>query len=194
MQPTNIFQNCQYVTGSTAYEPIVLKDESTFEKLFDEEHQEIENNSTDYPVSSSFENYNASGAASSSNECSISINQFETLSNFNIEDNFNIDQVITNETNLSPAALAPLEDERETKVQNIKPVVSREGLRQAGKKSSAQSGGVRRRKKTANQVEYLTTLYKRLGGKWDGKVRKEAMAATGLSRIQIYKWFFDRQL
>lgn len=88
--------------------------------------------------------------------------------------------------------MAPLEDDRA--VQNIKPVISREGLRQAAKKSSAQSGGVRRRKKTAKQVEYLTTLYNRLGGKWDGKVRKEAMAATGLSRIQIYKWFFDRQL
>ena len=52
----------------------------------------------------------------------------------------------------------------------------------------------RRRKKTGQQVDYLIDLYERLGGKWDGKVRKEAMQATGLSRIQIYKWFFDRKL
>jgi len=52
----------------------------------------------------------------------------------------------------------------------------------------------RRCKKSADQVAYLNELYKRLGGKWDGKCRKEAMAKTGLSRIQIYKWFFDRQL
>lgn len=56
------------------------------------------------------------------------------------------------------------------------------------------SRGTKRTKKSADQVSYLNDLYLRLGGKWDGKVRKEAMAKTGLSRIQIYKWFFDRQL
>jgi G:T-mismatch repair DNA endonuclease (very short patch repair protein) len=53
---------------------------------------------------------------------------------------------------------------------------------------------VRRKKKTAEQVEYLKELYYRLDGMWDGKVRKEAMRRTGLSRIQIYKWFFDMKL
>lgn len=33
-----------------------------------------------------------------------------------------------------------------------------------------------------------------MGGEWDGKVRKEAMRKTGLSRIQVYKWFFDMKL
>ena len=53
---------------------------------------------------------------------------------------------------------------------------------------------MRRRKKTAAQVDYLKSLFHRLGGKWNGKVRREAMQKTGLSRIQIYKWFFDMQL
>ena len=50
---------------------------------------------------------------------------------------------------------------------------------------------VRRKKKTNSQVEYLKLLFHKLGGEWDGKIRKEAMQKTGLSRIQIYKWFFD---
>ena len=53
---------------------------------------------------------------------------------------------------------------------------------------------VSRRKKTPEQVAYLMELFERLGGEWDGKVRKEAMRKTGLSRIQIYKWFFDMKL
>ena len=53
---------------------------------------------------------------------------------------------------------------------------------------------VRRKKKTPEQVEYLRRLFKELGGEWDGSVRKEAMRKTGLSRIQIYKWFFDMKL
>ena len=53
---------------------------------------------------------------------------------------------------------------------------------------------VRRRKKTEEQVSYLKALFDKLGGEWDGKVRKEAMQRTGLSRIQIYKWFFDMKM
>lgn len=53
---------------------------------------------------------------------------------------------------------------------------------------------MRRKKKSAEQVEYLRQLYETLGGEWDGKMRKEAMLKTGLSRIQIYKWFFDMKL
>ncbi len=53
---------------------------------------------------------------------------------------------------------------------------------------------VRRKKKTPEQVAYLQELFQRLDGEWDGKVRKEAMRKTGLSRIQIYKWFFDMKL
>jgi hypothetical protein len=52
----------------------------------------------------------------------------------------------------------------------------------------------RRKKKSEAQVNYLLGLYEKLGGKWNGKIRKEAMARTGLSRIQIYKWFFDMKL
>lgn len=53
---------------------------------------------------------------------------------------------------------------------------------------------VGRKKKTPEQVSYLLELFKHLNGEWDGKVRKEAMRKTGLSRIQIYKWFFDMKL
>jgi predicted DNA-binding transcriptional regulator AlpA len=53
---------------------------------------------------------------------------------------------------------------------------------------------VKRKKKTPEQVAYLQELFQRLNGEWDGKVRKEAMRKTGLSRIQIYKWFFDMKL
>ena len=53
---------------------------------------------------------------------------------------------------------------------------------------------MRRKKKSKEQVEYLRQLYQKLGGTWDGKMRKEAMQRTGLSRIQIYKWFFDMKL
>ena len=60
--------------------------------------------------------------------------------------------------------------------------------------SSKTSATSRRKKKTESQVTYLNGLYHRLNGVWDGSVRKEAMAATGLSRIQIYKWFFDRSM
>ena len=56
------------------------------------------------------------------------------------------------------------------------------------------SHNVKRKKKTADQVEYLRSLFFKLGGEWSGKVRKEAMQKTGLSRIQIYKWFFDMKL
>ena len=50
---------------------------------------------------------------------------------------------------------------------------------------------MKRKKKTPEQIEYLRTLFDQLGGEWDKKVRKEAMQKTGLSRIQVYKWFFD---
>lgn len=71
--------------------------------------------------------------------------------------------------------------------------ISREGKRKQHVSSPATmiSHNVRRRKKTSSQVDYLRTLYNKLGGKWNGQVRKEAMQKTGLSRIQIYKWFFD---
>ena len=40
----------------------------------------------------------------------------------------------------------------------------------------------------------MRSLFKKLGGEWDGKFRKEAIQKTGLSRIQIYKWFFDMKV
>lgn len=74
-------------------------------------------------------------------------------------------------------------------------LVSREGQRkQKASASAATHSNTKRKKKTAAQVAYLRKLYHELNGKWDGKVRKEAMQQTGLSRIQIYKWFFDMQL
>ena len=45
------------------------------------------------------------------------------------------------------------------------------------------SHNVKRKKKTSSQVEYLKNLFHKLGGEWNGKVRKEAMQKTGLSRI-----------
>lgn len=81
----------------------------------------------------------------------------------------------------------------EQAVPEAKPLISREGMRQSHKTVPAYRGS-KRTKKNPEQVAYLSDLYERLGGKWDGKVRKDAMAKTGLSRIQIYKWFFDRQL
>ena len=75
-------------------------------------------------------------------------------------------------------------------------VISREGKRKQRVSAAASmiQHNVRRRKKTASQVDYLRTLFHKLGGKWNGQVRREAMQKTGLSRIQIYKWFFDMQL
>ena len=87
---------------------------------------------------------------------------------------------------------------RKDSLPDIQPVISREGLRYKHKApsvtSSKPSATSRRKKKTESQVTYLNGLYHRLNGVWDGSVRKEAMAATGLSRIQIYKWFFDRSM
>ena len=49
-------------------------------------------------------------------------------------------------------------------------------------------------RKSEDQVRYLQRLYWKTKGKCDRKYRKEAMAATGLSWLQIYKWFFDKNL
>lgn len=176
------------------YEPIQLRDETKFEKLFDDEYEQCNDFSTEQLSGT---HMSSSNQTPSCNDCSISLFHYENFSSY--EENINVDDILNNETsqNLQPPALAEDQDFAVQSIPEIKPVVSREGLRLMSKKSSsssAQNGGVRRRKKTEAQVEYLTKLYKRLGGKWDGKVRKEAMAATGLSRIQIYKWFFDRQL
>ena len=75
-------------------------------------------------------------------------------------------------------------------------IVSREGKRKQKVSQTATmlKHNVRRKKKTNSQVEYLKLLFHKLGGEWDGKIRKEAMQKTGLSRIQIYKWFFDMKL
>ena len=72
--------------------------------------------------------------------------------------------------------------------------ISREGRRKQYAQSNKHHQEVRRNKKTASQVEYLRSLFKKLGGEWDGKFRKEAIQKTGLSRIQIYKWFFDMKV
>lgn len=89
------------------------------------------------------------------------------------------------------AAAALVEDTMDLPVK-----VSREGKRKQRVSAPATmiKHNMRRKKKTVEQVEYLRELFDRLGGEWDGKVRKEAMAKTGLSRIQIYKWFFDMKL
>lgn len=73
--------------------------------------------------------------------------------------------------------------------------ISREGLRRQKRTSCLDiKGSSYRQRKTDDQVKILTDLYQKHNGKLNRKVRKEAMAQTGLAWIQIYKWFFDRQL
>ena len=90
------------------------------------------------------------------------------------------------------------EDDGQQQQTYIEPqvLVSREGKRKQKVSQTATmlKHNVRRKKKTNSQVEYLKLLFHKLGGEWDGKIRKEAMQKTGLSRIQIYKWFFDMKL
>ena len=88
------------------------------------------------------------------------------------------------------------ESNEQTQSMTKQPVISREGRRKNKPNSPASmiQHNVKRTKKTNDQVEYLRQLFDKLGGRWDGKVRKEAMQKTGLSRIQIYKWFFDMKL
>ena len=50
-----------------------------------------------------------------------------------------------------------------------------------------------RRKKDEDQIRYLQRLFIKTGGVCDRRYRKEAMKATGLTWLQIYKWFFDKQ-
>ena len=114
-------------------------------------------------------------------------------------------------TDLSPTAMLPPclpsdlleeegteEDDGQQQETYIEPdvLVSREGKRKQKVSQTATmlKHNVRRKKKTNSQVEYLKLLFHKLGGEWDGKIRKEAMQKTGLSRIQIYKWFFDMKL
>ena len=112
----------------------------------------------------------------------------------NYDDSINVDHILSNDASHHSAEPFIVEkDVQFSSIPEIKPIISREGIRKANKSASVTSG-TRRTKKSQEQVLFLTKLYKRLGGKWDGRVRKEAMQATGLSRIQIYKWFFDRQL
>ena len=74
--------------------------------------------------------------------------------------------------------------------------ISREGLRRMKRTSTCLSNKANsyRQRKTDDQVKILTELYQKHNGKLNRKVRKEAMSQTGLAWIQIYKWFFDRQL
>ena len=74
--------------------------------------------------------------------------------------------------------------------------ISRAGLRKMRPHYSAYANknSSYRQRKSDDQVKILTDLYQKHKGKLNRKVRKEAMAQTGLAWIQIYKWFFDRQL
>lgn len=60
-------------------------------------------------------------------------------------------------------------------------LVSREGKRKQRVSSNKSTPvkmiqhQVHRRKKTAAQVDYLKSLFHKLDGKWNGKVRREAM-------------------
>ena len=64
--------------------------------------------------------------------------------------------------------------------------VSREGLRKQkafkSKTASMINRTATRQKKTAQQLEYLNNLFKRLKGNWSTKVKREAMKKTGLTR------------
>jgi len=72
--------------------------------------------------------------------------------------------------------------------------LSREGMRKFKKTTSCIMTSSYRQRKSDDQVKILAGLYQKHNGKLNRKVRKEAMAKTGLLWIQIYKWFFDRQL
>jgi len=73
-------------------------------------------------------------------------------------------------------------------------MISREGLRRQKKTSACTKNNTYRQRKSDEQVQILSKLYAEHNGKLNRKVRKEAIAQTGLAWIQIYKWFFDRQL
>ena len=73
-------------------------------------------------------------------------------------------------------------------------VISREGMRRQKKTTACINANSYRQRKSDDQVKILADLYQKHNGKLNRKVRKEAMAKTGLAWIQIYKWFFDRQL
>ena len=72
--------------------------------------------------------------------------------------------------------------------------ISREGMRKQKKTAACTMPNSYRQRKSDDQVKILSELYHKHNGKLSRKVRKEAMAKTGLAWIQIYKWFFDRQL
>ena len=74
------------------------------------------------------------------------------------------------------------------------PKISREGMRKQKKSNACLAQSSYRQRKSDEQVKILADLYQKHNGKLNRKVRKEAMAKTGLAWIQIYKWFFDRQL
>ena len=67
-------------------------------------------------------------------------------------------------------------------------------MRKSKKTTTCIASGSYRQRKSDDQVKILADLYQKHNGKLNRKVRKEAMAKTGLAWIQIYKWFFDRQL
>ena len=75
----------------------------------------------------------------------------------------------------------------QTSTSTMSPKVSREGLRKQKIHKSLTATminrTIHRKKKTAEQLEYLNNLYKKLNGNWDGKVKREAMRKTGLSRM-----------
>jgi len=64
--------------------------------------------------------------------------------------------------------------------------VSREGQRKQrsfkSRTATMMNHTVQRQKKTTEQLDYLNSLFKRLGGNWSTKVKREAMKKTGLTR------------
>jgi hypothetical protein len=174
---------------------VQLKDESKYPNLFDEsdddDNEDTQNSSEYNPLAQSHKSA-VSYHTESMYESSVYFNAYDNSSNS--EDSINVDCILSNDLTQSFAMPFIVEkDVQFCSIPEIKPIISREGVRKTHKTASVASGA-RRTKKTDDQVIYLTKLYKRLGGKWDGRMRKEAMTATGLSRIQIYKWFFDRKL
>lgn len=188
-----LFPLAPAVGANGLHEPfdLCLKDEKPFVDIFESEARDEDHSTNDVLQQSSY-------AASLYDNSQPNV--FEMTS----EGSLNVEEMIgSNENSYAAAAVVAckpavslFEEMEAVPVQSVRPLVSREGLRQAHKTSSVSlaSRVSKRCKKSAGQVEFLNELYGRLGGKWDGKCRKEAMARTGLSRIQIYKWFFDRQL
>ena len=120
----------------------------------------------------------------------------EGLSNGEFEQISHVEIPNSNEESSGDCPLSEMFDASHDSAASSSSKISREGLRRLKRTSTCftSKGSSYRQRKTDDQVKILTDLYQKHNGKLNRKVRKEAMSQTGLAWIQIYKWFFDRQL